>query len=64
MLEDIKMKKDEYDRYMSEASKYIYNTNVFKNVKLAIEEVDIQKDEELIIEVSRFLKEKAIEKLI
>jgi hypothetical protein len=34
--EEILRKLKESDKYMKEAPKFIYNTNVFKNVKLAL----------------------------
>lgn len=49
---------------MKEAPKYIYNTNVFKNVKFALPEEEIKKDEALVEELAKFLKENSIEKLI
>jgi hypothetical protein len=49
---------------MKEAPKFIYNTNVFKNVKLALPEEEIKQDEALVEELAKFLKENAIEKLI
>lgn len=57
-------KLKEFDKYIKEAPKFIYNTNVFKNVKLAMPEEEIKKDEELVEELAKFLKESAIEKLI
>lgn len=41
-------KLKEFDKYLKEAPKFIYNTNVFKNVKFAIEETEVKKDEELV----------------
>ena len=57
-------KLKEFDKYIKEAPKYIFNTNVFKNVKLAISEDEIKKDEALVEELAKFLKENSIEKLI
>jgi hypothetical protein len=42
---------------IKEAPKFTYNTNVFKNVKFAIPEEEVKKDEELVEELSKFLKE-------
>jgi hypothetical protein len=50
----------EFDKYLKEAPKYQYNTNVFKNVKFAIEEGEVKRDEELVQELAKFLKEQAI----
>ena len=33
---------------MKEAPKFIYNSNVFKNVKLAMTEEEIKEDEQLV----------------
>lgn len=57
-------KLKEFDKYIKEAPKFIYNTNVFKNVKLAMAEDEIKKDEALVEELAKFLKENAFEKLI
>jgi hypothetical protein len=35
----------EFDRLIKEAPKFTYNTNVFKNVKFAIPEEEVKKDE-------------------
>jgi hypothetical protein len=35
----------EFDKFMKETPKIIYNTNVFKNVKLAMTEDEIKVDE-------------------
>jgi benzoyl-CoA reductase/2-hydroxyglutaryl-CoA dehydratase subunit BcrC/BadD/HgdB len=61
--ENIK-KLREFDKYLKEAPKFIYNTNVFKNVKFAHPEEEIKKDEELVEDLAKFLKESAIPKLI
>jgi hypothetical protein len=42
---------------MKETPKIIYNTNVFKNVKLAMTEDEIKADETQVVEVSNFLKD-------
>lgn len=54
----------EFDKYMKEAPKFVFNTNVFKNVKFAMPEEEVKKDEELVEELAKFLKEQAIPKLI
>jgi len=41
-------KLKEFDKYLKEAPKFTYNTNVFKNVKFAIPEEEVKKDEELV----------------
>ena len=38
----------EFDKHMKEAPKFIFNSNVFKNVKFAISEEEVKKDEELV----------------
>ena len=51
-------KLKEFDKYLKEAPKYIFNTNVFKkDVKFAMDEQEIKKDEELVQELAKFLKE-------
>jgi hypothetical protein len=35
----------EFERLIKEAPKFTYNTNVFKNVKFAIPEEEVKKDE-------------------
>lgn len=42
---------------MKEAPKFIYNSNVFKNVKLAMTEEEIKEDEQLVETCAKFLKE-------
>ncbi len=62
--EDNLKKLKEFDKYLKEATKFTYNTNVFKNVKFAISEEEVKKDEELVEDLAKFLKEQAIPKLI
>jgi hypothetical protein len=50
----------EFDRLIKEAPKFVFNTNVFKNVKFALPEEEVQKDEQLVEDVSKFLKEQGI----
>jgi hypothetical protein len=57
-------KLKEFDKYIKEAPKYSFNTNIFKNVKLAMSEQEKEHEETLIRELATFLKEKAIDKLI
>ena len=47
----------EFEKLIKESPKIIYNTNVFKNVKLAMSEEEIKKDEDQVVEVSNFLKD-------
>lgn len=61
--ENIKKLK-EFDKYLKEAPKFTFNTNVFKNVKFAHPDDEIKKDEELVEELAKFLKESAIPKLV
>jgi hypothetical protein len=42
---------------IKEAPRFIYNTNVFKNVKFAIPDEEVKKDMELVEDLSKFLKE-------
>ena len=41
-------KLKEFDKYLREAPKFQFNTNVFKNVKFAMDEAEVKKDEELV----------------
>lgn len=50
-------KLKEFDKYLKEAPKFNFNTNVFKNVKFALEESEVKKDEELVTELAKFLKD-------
>jgi len=52
------------DRFIKEAPRCTFNTNVFKNIKFSMEDQEIRDDEKLIENVSLFLKEQAIPKLI
>lgn len=61
--ENIK-KLREFERLMKEAPKFVYNTNVFKNVKFAISEDEVKKDELIVEELAKFLKDQAVPKLI
>jgi hypothetical protein len=38
-------KLKEFDKFLKEAPKFIYNTNVLKNVKFALSDEEVQKDE-------------------
>ena len=49
---------------MKEAPKFIFNSNLFKNVKFGENEEDIKKDEELVENCAKFLKENCLDKLI
>jgi len=44
-IEENNKKLREFERYLKEAPKYVYNTNVFKNVKFSHPEEEIKKDE-------------------
>ncbi len=57
-------KLKDFDRFIKEAPKFIFNTNVFKNVKFALPEEEVAKDEALVEELAKFLKENAIERLV
>lgn len=50
-------KLKEFDKYMKEAPKFVYNTNVFKNVKFAMDEAEVKKDEDLVKDLATFVKE-------
>lgn len=50
-------KLKEFDRLLKEAPKFVFNTNVFKNVKFALPEEEIKQDEQLVEDVAKFLKE-------
>lgn len=48
---------------MKEAPKFTFNTNVFKSVTFALTPEEVKKDEELVEDLAKFLKEQAIPKL-
>lgn len=54
----------EFDRLIKEAPKFTYNTNVFKNVKLAMPEEEQKQDQKLVEDLAVFLKEQCLDKLI
>ena len=58
----------EFERHLKEAPHFQFNTNVFKKgVKFAQSEIDsgdIEKDETLVKELSKFLNEQALTKLV
>lgn len=54
----------ELDKLMRDAPRHTFNTNVFKNVKFALSEEEVKKDEELVEDLARFLKEDAIPRLL
>ena len=54
----------QFDAFMKEAPKFIFNSNVFKNVKFAISEEEVKKDEQLVEDCAKFLKETALPKLV
>ena len=54
--EDNIKKIREFDRFIREAPKFTFNTNVFKNVKFALSDEEVKKDEELVQDLANFLK--------
>jgi protein TIF31 len=54
----------EFDRYIKEAPRFSFNTNVFKSVKFAMPEEEVKEDEALVSELAAFVKETAVDKLI
>ncbi len=49
---------------MKEAPEFQWNTNVYKNVKLALTPEEIKAEEDNIDEIAKFLKETAVNKLV
>ena len=58
----IKMK--EFDKHMMEAHQYKFNTNVYKNVKLALSADELKVEEENVKKLADFITESAIPKLV
>lgn len=54
----------EFEKHIKEAPKFIYNSNVFKNVKLAMSEEEIKADEQLVESCAKFLKDSCLDKLL
>jgi hypothetical protein len=63
--QEVNLKKlKEFDRLIKEAPKFSFNSNVFKNVKLAMDDKEREQEEQSVKELATFLNEKALEKLI
>ena len=63
--QEFNMKKiQKFEEYLKECSNEVYNTNVFKKVKLAISEEEIKVEEDKVKNLAKFLKEEAIQSLI
>ena len=63
--QEVNLKKlKEFDRLIKEAPKFSFNSNVFKNVKLAMDDKEREQEEQSVKELANFLNEKALEKLI
>jgi protein TIF31 len=63
--QEYNMKKiQKFDEYLKECKSEVYNTNVFKKVKLAMSEEEIKAEEEKVRKLAVFLKEEAIQSLI
>ena len=56
------MKK--FNELLKESHTEVFNTNVFKNVKLAMSEEEIKVQEDKLKDIARFLKEEAIPMMI
>ena len=59
-----KKKIQKFEEYLKECTNEVYNTNVFKNVKLAMSADEIKVEEEKVEKLAKFLKEEAIQSLI
>lgn len=63
--QEFNMKKiQKFEEYLKECSNEVYNTNVFKKVKLAMSEEEIKVEEDKVKNLAKFLKEEAIQSLI
>ena len=56
------MKK--FESLIKEAKAEVFNTNTFKNIKLAMSEDEVKIEEDKLKEVAKFLKEEAIPQVI
>ena len=63
--QELNLKKiKKFEEYLKECKAEVYNTNVFKKVKLAMSEDEIKVEEEKVQNLAKFLKEDAIQSLI
>jgi len=53
-----------FNELLKESHTEVYNTNVFKNVKLAMSEEEVKEQEDKLKDIARFLKEEAIPQMI
>jgi len=58
------MKVKKFNELTAEAKSIVFNTNVFKNVKLAMSAEELKVEEDKVQDLANFLKEKAIANLI
>ena len=63
--QEFNMKKiQKFEEFLKECKSEVYNTNVFKKVKLALSDDEIKAEEEKVSDLAKFLKEEAIQSLI
>ena len=57
-------KLKQFDAYMKEREPLVFNNNVFKKAQLVMSEDDIKKEEEKVINLSKYILENAIPNMI
>lgn len=63
--QEFNLKKiQKFEEFLKECKNEVYNTNVFKKVKLAMTDDEIKVEEEKVTKLAKFLKEEAIQSLI
>jgi protein TIF31 len=63
--QELNLKKiQKFEEYLIECKAEIYNTNVFKKVKLAMSAEELKVEEDKVLNLAKFLKEEAIQSLI
>ena len=59
--QEFNLKKiQKFEEFLKECKNEVYNTNVFKKVKLAMSEDEVKAEEEKVTNLAKFLKEEAI----
>jgi hypothetical protein len=49
-----------FEEFLKEAETFVYNTNVFKKVNLALSEEELKKEEDKVLSLARYIKETAL----
>lgn len=59
-----KKRQENFQNFIKDIERDVYNTNVFKKIKLAMSEEEIKAEEEKVMGLAKYLKETAIQNLI